>query len=295
MKKLLLTTLTITVLLSNLYAQNKYAEEEESDKSVSCGGVERWDVKVLTDSKANTIDFNPIYTTVSEMVNIATPKPSTSMLRYDGIEDKTYKLTCKITIKKSEADGDYHLVFSDGINTLIGEIPNPVCATASTSAYVDKYIAARNFIDSHIIYANTSNVNLPDVEVTGVGFIDFAHGQTGKAANNIELHPILDIHFATIMSANDLSKEKVLNVLLSPNPAHNTVTVNVVSITKILENCSLQLFDVHSNCVNTFPLPVSGKSSITETLNVQHLAAGVYIYKLLNNGKPIYDGKLVIN
>lgn len=294
MKKLLLTTLTITVLISNLHAQNKYTEEEESDKSVNCGGVERWDVKVLTDSKAKTIDFNPVNTTVREMVNIVTPKPSTTMLRYVGIEDKTYKLTCKITIKKSEADEDYHLVLSDGTDTFIGEIPNPVCAAAATSAYVDYYIAARNFIDSHIIYANTSNVNLPDVEVTGVGFIDFAHGQTGKAPNNIEFHPILDIHFATITSTDDLAKEKVLTILLAPNPAHSKVKVNVSSKDRILENCSLQLFDIHSNSVKAFPLPVTGKTIITETLDLQNLAAGVYIYKLLNKGKTIYDGKLVI-
>jgi hypothetical protein len=37
-------------------------------------------------------------------------------------------------------------------------------------------------------------VNLP-VEITGVGFFDHAHGQIGRAANNIELHPILRLCF----------------------------------------------------------------------------------------------------
>jgi hypothetical protein len=36
--------------------------------------------------------------------------------------------------------------------------------------------------------------NLP-VRVTGIGFFDFAHGQTGAAPNQIELHPVLDIRF----------------------------------------------------------------------------------------------------
>jgi hypothetical protein len=33
------------------------------------------------------------------------------------------------------------------------------------------------------------------VQVTGVGFFDFAHGQHGAAPNVIELHPVLDIVF----------------------------------------------------------------------------------------------------
>jgi hypothetical protein len=31
--------------------------------------------------------------------------------------------------------------------------------------------------------------------VTGVGFFDRIHGQTGVAPNGIELHPVLDIQF----------------------------------------------------------------------------------------------------
>ena len=37
-------------------------------------------------------------------------------------------------------------------------------------------------------------VNVP-VQVTGVLFFDFLHGQTGVAPNGIELHPILQITF----------------------------------------------------------------------------------------------------
>ena len=31
--------------------------------------------------------------------------------------------------------------------------------------------------------------------VTGVGMFDLAHGQTGAAPNDMELHPVLDIIF----------------------------------------------------------------------------------------------------
>jgi hypothetical protein len=31
------------------------------------------------------------------------------------------------------------------------------------------------------------------VVATGVGFYDFAHGQTGRAKNYIELHPVISL------------------------------------------------------------------------------------------------------
>jgi hypothetical protein len=31
------------------------------------------------------------------------------------------------------------------------------------------------------------------IEVVGVGFFDFDHSQTGRAPNNIELHPVLSL------------------------------------------------------------------------------------------------------
>jgi len=35
----------------------------------------------------------------------------------------------------------------------------------------------------------------PLVRVTGVGFFDYVHGQSGVAPNGIELHPVLDVEF----------------------------------------------------------------------------------------------------
>ncbi len=38
------------------------------------------------------------------------------------------------------------------------------------------------------------------VEVTGVGFFDFLHGQTGVAPNGIELHPMLAIQAVKLLA-----------------------------------------------------------------------------------------------
>ena len=294
MKKILIALTALLVIHTNLNAQIKNSEEETSDKSVNCGGVERWAVKVLADAAVNTINFTPVNTTVNGMVSIVTPPPSTTMPRYAGVEDITYRLVCKITIKKNESDDDYHLVLSDGTHTFIGEIPNPLCAMASTTAFVDQYITCRNFVNTYIPQANNNNVNIADVEVTGVAFVDPAHGQTGKAPNNIEFHPILDIHFAGTTQVEELQAEKVLSVSLTPNPAQGKVLVNIKSKSEVLKSCDLQLFDIQANCIGKFSLPVNGNKTISETIDLKNIAAGVYIYKILNNGMLLYDGKLLV-
>ena len=295
MKTLIFSLIACIFFLTTAWSQSKNRDEESKLKSTECGGVERWTVKVLTDPDVGSINFNPVITTVNGMVSIVTPSPSTTMPRYAGIEDKTYKLVCKITIKKDEEDDDYHLVLSDGIHTFIGEIPNAVCATAATSSYVNQYISCRNFIDSHIPQGNVNNVNIPDVEVTGVAFIDPPHGQTGKAPNNIEFHPVLDIHFYSATGISDESVEKLLAVSTFPNPAHNTVNFSMHSSYESLQNCSLQLFDSQAQCIKVFELPVSGHQSILKTLDVSGISAGIYIYTVSSKGKHIYDGKLIIN
>src|ERR1700758_4970373 len=215
LKNKLVFNLSLLLLLlstSLASAQNNSREKEEDEEGeveqTMCGGTERWSVKVLVDPAVNTINFTPISTNVASLVNIVTPTPSTTMPRYAGVEDKTYKVVCHITIKKVETDNDYHLVLSDGTNTLIGEIPDPTCSAASSSAYVNDYIAARNFIDSHIASGNVSSVNIGNVEVYGVAFVDPPHGQTGAAPNNLEIHPILGIQFAGTTGVNAV-EEKV--------------------------------------------------------------------------------------
>jgi hypothetical protein len=117
----------------------------------------------------------------------------------------------------------------------------------------------------------------------------------GKAPNNIEFHPILDIHFATITGIEDLSNEKVLTVSLSPNSAHGKVTANVASSVESLKNCSLKLFDIHTNLIKEFQLPAAGNNkNISATVDLQNIAKGIYIYRVLNNGMGIYDAELVV-
>ena len=259
-------------------------------QSILCGGVERWSVKVLIDPAVNTINFTPVITTLDSLINLPTPIPTSSNPRIAGIEDKVYTIRCHITIKKSESDFDYHLVLSDGVHTLIAETPDPACATASSSAYVNNFISVRNFVDANIAPGNVYNVNLPDVDVTGVAFVDIEHGQTGVAPNNLELHPILDIHFSPV-GINEIN-ERLLSVYVSPNPFQENIQVEVFSNLNNLQKCSIQFFNSNASLVTENKLSVQNHNKISETIKT-NLPFGTYIYRIINNGKLIYDGKLI--
>ncbi|HXD91581.1 MAG TPA: T9SS type A sorting domain-containing protein [Bacteroidia bacterium] len=296
---LFLLMLLLSVNITN--AQTKHTEEEEEEEKegqlingqqVMCGGTERWSQKVLVDNLVSTINFTGIPTTVNSLVNIVTPTPSTTMPRQPGIEDKTYTFTCNVTVKKAETDNDYHLVLSDGTHTLIGEIPDPVCSAAASSNYVPQYTAARNFVDTYIGSGTYSSVNIAAVQVYGVAFVDPPHGQTGAAPNNLEIHPILRINF---IGTTDIEAEpqKQMDVSIFPNPFKDNITVNLTTKAANLKNCSIQFFDVMANKVAEFDLKTKSKSQIAETINTSQIAAGSYIYRIISDGKPIYDGRII--
>src|ERR1022692_4302387 len=160
------------ILISGLLSMSIYSQ----DRSMNCGGVERWSEKVLVDASVSSINFTTVTKTVTQLTQLVTPTPSTTMPRTCPTECQVYTVNCVITIKKAETDNDYHLVLSDGSNTMIGEIPDPACSAAASSAYVSNYLDCRNFIDAHIASGNVSGLSLA-VVVTGVAFVDPPHGQ----------------------------------------------------------------------------------------------------------------------
>ena len=214
------------------------------------------------------------------------------MPRYAGVEDKTYQVICNITIKKVETDNDYHLVLSDGTHTLIGEIPDPTCSAAASSAYVNQYVAARNFVDTYIGSGTVSSVHIAQVQVYGVAFVDPPHGQTGAAPNNLELHPILSINFLGTTGISSVP-EKKMDVSIFPNPFKESIQVQVKSKNPVLKECTLQLYDIMANKVAEFDLPVKEQKEISETLSTKNVAPGTYIYRIMSEGKLMYDGKLI--
>ena len=161
----------------------------------SCG-VERWAVKTGTDADAGQIALQSTSdTTIADLTSLPKPSSLPSDNRIQPTETTVFRVQATLTKFKLETDSDYHLVLSDGTgDTMIAEIPDPPCV-GSSSPLASGIQNARSEFDAE--YTPTSSFQTVDVPVTvtGVGFFDFLHGQTGVAPNGIELHAVLDVQF----------------------------------------------------------------------------------------------------
>src|SRR5262249_26519986 len=174
-------------------------------------GEERWPVKTGTDADAGLVDLaHPVRGTISDLISIPAPAVLSDNNRIVPTETTVFVLNALLTKYKEEDDFDYHLILQDEAgNTMITEIPSPACVGAS-SPFRSAIASSRTEFDAHLT-ATTSfqTANLP-VYMTGVGFFDFIHGQTGVAPNGIELHPVLSISFTSATTTT---------LVATPNPS----------------------------------------------------------------------------
>jgi hypothetical protein len=163
----------------------------------SCG-VERWSVKTGTDADAGLINLqSTTQTAIASLGAIPAPSNLPANNRVQPTETTVYRLQATLTQYKLEADSDYHLVLSDGAgHTMIGEIPDPTCVGSGSPLLSSIQKARGEFDAKYTATGSFQTANVP-VTVTGVGFFDFNHGQTGIAPNAIELHALLDIQFGS--------------------------------------------------------------------------------------------------
>jgi hypothetical protein len=176
------------------------SEEEEELSSGSCG-VERWAVKTGSDASASLVQQTPQDTTIGALSAIPVPAgfgPNSPRFTYAGSpEIQAYRLTNITLVEfKMEADSDYHLVLKDGTGaTMIAESPYPGCV--SGGPFATQISAVRSAIDAKYAVTTSFQTVNDTVTVTGVGFFDVLHGQTGVAPNGIELHTLLSICWGT--------------------------------------------------------------------------------------------------
>jgi len=159
------------------------------DRDDRCGGIELWNIKTLTDPNADEIDESDTLLTIKQLIAIDTEVLRQKKQRLP-FEKRIVKVK-KVLIRKVilENDNDYHLVIQDRQgNHMVAEIVDPDCPDAQQSDYIDSYYNVRNTIN------RLGNKFMHyEFEITGTLFLDRAHGQTGMAANNIEIHPILSL------------------------------------------------------------------------------------------------------
>ena len=161
-------------------------------------GKERWAVKTSADKDAMKVNFTPEVTTVHVLTSLPAPTRADLDAHPDTrfpAELKTYTVTVYLVGYKAETDEDFHIVLADlnaPLETMIAEMPSGDCVPPSLT---DSSTKLRASWQKRFGVATARFKRVPPqkikLEVTGVGFFDFLHGQTGVAPNGFELHRIL--------------------------------------------------------------------------------------------------------
>lgn len=187
-----------------------------------CGGNDRWPVKVGNDPSAGAVSMAPQLTTIAAM-NQVQPGPLDQPDGRMNVEKAEYTVQGYLGYFTHEADGDYHVVLTDGAggyasgkspgtgHSLVVEIPDPACFAGAKGTGSSASRFAQSISDVRTDFENVTQsmdgaklpLNKIPVTVTGVAFFDFYHGQTGHAVVQmdqgqpkvIELHPVTAISF----------------------------------------------------------------------------------------------------
>lgn len=133
-------------------------------------------MKTLADPDATRIDFlNVTPTTIADLNALPAHCSGLPTPRTFVEEFRLYEVTGVVVVGRAESDHDVHLALADPSDlsqTIDVEVVDPACAT--TSPYVTTLSNAR------MQYQSLGLQPGQRVTVRGVGFFDFAHGQTGR-------------------------------------------------------------------------------------------------------------------
>jgi hypothetical protein len=178
----------VLLLISSvaLNAQNGRSRAPAASTPRACG-VERWRVKILADEDRERVRWSRETTSVAALRQIHSPSaPYPAARRIAPYELRLYRVHAIVRQTFPESDGDWHVVIADPDDigeTLVTEIPDSSCALGS--GHEAEYAAARRALRAVPRGAL--------VELDGVGFFDYLHGQRGMAPNGFELHPVVAI------------------------------------------------------------------------------------------------------
>ncbi len=154
-------------------------------------------MKTLSDKLESKVNFFPRNRTVAFLRGLKPPAHLASTTpRQKGVEMTTYRVRVALVRATVEDDHDIHLVVATPSNhaqTMIVEFPDTNCTGAAASPKKAQMKAARSavFNDCPKIGPGKFTELSGSATITGVGFWDSIHGQSGVAPNGIELHPAL--------------------------------------------------------------------------------------------------------
>jgi hypothetical protein len=169
------------------------AEQEQTVKyGVTSCGVELWSIKTGTDNGARVVNQKAVVpSTIFHLRSLPAPSSALVTSRLRPVETTVYSVSAILLRHKYETDSDIHLVIADtGGRTMIAEMPAPQCVGASSPFLPSIRYVRSKFTSQFHPSTSWNRVNTP-IQIAGVGFFDFKHGQSGVAPNAIELHPVL--------------------------------------------------------------------------------------------------------
>ena len=255
--------------------------EEENEVSTGSCGVERWSIKTGSDSAVGQVNMAPQDTTIVNLRGIPVPAgfgSSSPRFTYAGSpEIQNFRLT-NITLQqyKLENDSDYHLVILDGAgNSMIAEIPYPGCLTGSS--WTTQITNSRNAFDARYAVTTSFQTANDTVTITGAGFFDLLHGQTGVAPNGIELHSVLSICWGLNCAGGGATPDFSLGASPTSVSGSGTSTVSVGALNGFTGTVSLAASGAPSGASATLsPTSVAGSGSSTLTLSPGSAAGGTF-------------------
>jgi hypothetical protein len=131
---------------------------------------------------------NVIHTTITALNGLATRCSGLPEGRTFAEEFRVYEVVGVVQFTHNEQDRDVHIALADPANatkTIVVEVIDPPCAATSP--------LLTTLSNAKVQYLRLGSLTGKQVRVRGVGFYDFAHGQTGRSDSCIELHPVLSI------------------------------------------------------------------------------------------------------
>jgi hypothetical protein len=165
-------------------------------------GKERWAVKTLADPSAAKVKLGTEKVKdLAAMTRLKPPAPLNAKTERTRTTERTvYRVTGLLVDMRREDDSDIHLVIADPSSgaTMIAEFPINSCTAGADEQVRDKIQRARSELSRACGGLPGSRpVTLFGIAtITGVGYFDPIHGQSGVAVNGIELHPVLTFESA---------------------------------------------------------------------------------------------------
>ena len=152
----------------------------------------------MADKDTAKIDFgNIIKSSVAkqklltiQIINFVAPRQTS--------EDTVYSIVCFLIAYKKEKDLDIHLLVKDleSGDTMVAEIPSWTCESIQHTSRVNQFKNVEEWFHLNVGIPTPYFTYLKQpikINLVGVGFFDFLHGQKGMLKNGREIHPVLKI------------------------------------------------------------------------------------------------------